>query len=464
MPSIIQRIRATIFELGRGANDQLDFVFRSNLANTPAFRREASGTELLLRSNNRSTFRRFEPKAQSVSGDLVLAASDHGKVLLVDTSAARLITLPAPADGLWFIVKDSTGTGAATNNITVARNGSETIDGLSASYVINKTRDARKFFSDGTNWFIIAASYEGLLSDVTLQTLDLWNWEAGGTSFANIAASSNNLVWTVTLPLSTAHVDRSPYMYNMYARFWELWGAFGDGLTLKIIDGNGDIWLIVPKAAGVSSYRTYAVVAGTFAASSSNTFTLNASGIGTLYDVYKNGVSQANFSSFTTLSSGSVTTNSFRFVLFGTQSLVKSLVNFETLPRPKRKWIRPVLLSSNYLADTKIQLPLKFIPGKRYNVFVCGVVTVASDNNYLWRFANTTGTTYSDATIINETAFFMTADPSGVQIAFSFIAQSEGLVWSTGAAGINEEFSFFAGSTAGILMQNGIMQIMIEET
>ena len=73
----------------------------------------------------------------------------------VSTSAARSITLPRLRDvpvGHMITIKDQTG-GAATNNITVNRAGSDTIDGV-ASKVINAAYGFLRFVSIGTGWCV----------------------------------------------------------------------------------------------------------------------------------------------------------------------------------------------------------------------------------------------------------------------------------------------------------------------
>jgi len=71
---------------------------------------------------------------QAVSGDVVIGPSDTFVFLAVDTSATRQITLPlanSVASGRVYIIKDVTGS-ANTNNITVVRQGSDTIDGATS--------------------------------------------------------------------------------------------------------------------------------------------------------------------------------------------------------------------------------------------------------------------------------------------------------------------------------------------
>lgn len=74
---------------------------------------------------------------------------------VTDTSIARTITLlTADADnGRVITVKDESGA-AGTNNITIATEGSETIDGAATS-VISTNYGSVTVYSDGTNWFVI---------------------------------------------------------------------------------------------------------------------------------------------------------------------------------------------------------------------------------------------------------------------------------------------------------------------
>ncbi|MDV2504633.1 MAG: hypothetical protein RX318_11865, partial [bacterium] len=75
------------------------------------------------------------------------------RVIGVNRAGAVTVTLPSAGAvaGRTYIVKDESGA-AGTNNITVATEGSETIDG-SATDVIDYDYDSRGYFSDGTNWF-----------------------------------------------------------------------------------------------------------------------------------------------------------------------------------------------------------------------------------------------------------------------------------------------------------------------
>jgi len=73
---------------------------------------------------------------------------------LVDSTGGVVqITLPTPTADGFVKVKDSGGD-ANGNNITVARNGSENIDGTAANWVMDSNYEAKTFVSDGTDWWV----------------------------------------------------------------------------------------------------------------------------------------------------------------------------------------------------------------------------------------------------------------------------------------------------------------------
>ena len=85
-----------------------------------------------------------------------VAADDF--LIAVDTNAARTINLPAAidAEGRVLIVKDAVGTGANTNNITIAPSGGDSINQVAASITITVDRDLRRLCSNGTgNWDLL---------------------------------------------------------------------------------------------------------------------------------------------------------------------------------------------------------------------------------------------------------------------------------------------------------------------
>lgn len=87
----------------------------------------------------------------SVSGNVTLT---NKALHLVSTAAARSLTLPSPTSGAVIMIKDSTGS-CATNNITLVRAGSEKIETVAASYVLDTDLGAWMLVSDGTDWWIV---------------------------------------------------------------------------------------------------------------------------------------------------------------------------------------------------------------------------------------------------------------------------------------------------------------------
>lgn len=80
--------------------------------------------------------------------------TDHF-VGVTSNASARTITLPAASackNGQMFIIKDEAGTAASANNITIARAGSDTIDGAT-SITISANYGVCRLYSNGSNAF-----------------------------------------------------------------------------------------------------------------------------------------------------------------------------------------------------------------------------------------------------------------------------------------------------------------------
>jgi len=84
---------------------------------------------------------------------VTLSASDDGKTLLIDTSAARTINAFAASANFRITIKDKTGT-AQIYPITFVRSGSQKIEGLSANYVMEANWGEWGLAFDGTDWFL----------------------------------------------------------------------------------------------------------------------------------------------------------------------------------------------------------------------------------------------------------------------------------------------------------------------
>lgn len=79
----------------------------------------------------------------------------------LSVAGAVAVTLPAGTDGRWFAIADQRGD-AATNNVTITPNGSETING-SATYVISENRGGVILVYSATNtrWNVVGRYIPG---------------------------------------------------------------------------------------------------------------------------------------------------------------------------------------------------------------------------------------------------------------------------------------------------------------
>ena len=86
------------------------------------------------------------PTSSAVSSNITMAANYN---YFVDTTSARTLTLPAsPTLGDTIVIYDATGT-AATNNITIARNGSN-INGVADNAIIDVNQASSLFVYTGS--------------------------------------------------------------------------------------------------------------------------------------------------------------------------------------------------------------------------------------------------------------------------------------------------------------------------
>lgn len=94
-------------------------------------------------------------KRTSVSDANYTALTSDYLISYSSLSTGRTITLYASSGmtGRVLVVKDETGS-AATNNITIDGNASETIDGAT-TYVLNRNYGSITIYCNGSNWFII---------------------------------------------------------------------------------------------------------------------------------------------------------------------------------------------------------------------------------------------------------------------------------------------------------------------
>ena len=140
----------------------------------------------------------------SVTG-ATYSAKAGDRVIGVNRAGAVTVTLPTAQlrKGRVYTVKDESGA-AATNNITVATAGSETIDG-SATDVINVNYESKSYYSNGTNWFILPVTPDTNTQNTYEApglTLGTSNVEGTGNS---IRSGATVLAFDATNPSTQAH-------------------------------------------------------------------------------------------------------------------------------------------------------------------------------------------------------------------------------------------------------------------
>ena len=116
-----------------------------------------SGTAVQLTNGNAV----ISPGSGALSYDLVssypytVVSGDNATVKGIDTSAARVINLPAATTAMYVYFKD-VSQGAQANPFTVNPNGSDTVDGVNAAFTIDWNDAYIGFISDGVSrWWVM---------------------------------------------------------------------------------------------------------------------------------------------------------------------------------------------------------------------------------------------------------------------------------------------------------------------
>lgn len=91
---------------------------------------------------------------RTITANLTVDTTTTDYLILCNNSGGITITLPAPTTGRVLVIKDIAGT-SNTNNITIARHASETIEGVAASKILQTNYGSVSLSSDGTNWWMI---------------------------------------------------------------------------------------------------------------------------------------------------------------------------------------------------------------------------------------------------------------------------------------------------------------------
>lgn len=138
-----------------------------------------------------------------------VTTGDVQKVVLVETSGAKELELPAATTGMLFLVKDTTGQ-SGSNPITLTPDGSDTVDGA----------DEKLLSDDFGMWFIIADGVS--------------NWSVGTMPDQAVPSGSMSMFAGATAPpgyllCNGAAVSRTTYA-KLFSKIGTTWGT-GDGST-----------------------------------------------------------------------------------------------------------------------------------------------------------------------------------------------------------------------------------------
>lgn len=135
-----------------------------------------------------TTLQKFAVRTALTTPVTVAAATDCAVICKLTSPAAVAVNLPAGANKQVFFITDGTAD-AATNNITINRAGSDTINGAT-TLVLSRNSEAvcLIFDSSVTDWKIVARSNNGLTNPMAT-TGDMVYGGSGGAS-TNLATGS----------------------------------------------------------------------------------------------------------------------------------------------------------------------------------------------------------------------------------------------------------------------------------
>lgn len=92
---------------------------------------------------------------RTITANLTIDTTTTDYYILCNHSGAINVTLPPPVAGRVLVIKDISGA-ANTNNITLVRNGTEQIEGIAASRLLQTNFGSWTLTTDGTNWWIVS--------------------------------------------------------------------------------------------------------------------------------------------------------------------------------------------------------------------------------------------------------------------------------------------------------------------
>ena len=101
----------------------------------------------------------FTTKTFSSTGTIDTSTNDN--IIYADTSGgAFTLTLPAPTNGRFIVLKDKKQT-FNTNNLTLSPHGGEKIDGVASTLTLSSQNEGIFLTSDGTDWYTYITNTTG---------------------------------------------------------------------------------------------------------------------------------------------------------------------------------------------------------------------------------------------------------------------------------------------------------------
>jgi hypothetical protein len=144
--------KALVVYGGAGASAQLVRIYDSTGS---IFWIASDGATVLNRATSLAAAITTSKRTTVADTTYTILVSDY-YVAVTSLSAPRTLTLPSASTagaGFRLIVKDESGA-AGTHNITVARSGSQTIDGAT-NQIISTNYGVLRLISTGSNWSVI---------------------------------------------------------------------------------------------------------------------------------------------------------------------------------------------------------------------------------------------------------------------------------------------------------------------
>ena len=220
-----------------------------NLGQAPA----SSLTKWRKINTNSSLINSINPASSATYS--LSASVDYGSTFLVNSAnGAMTFNLPAASAGFSFTVDDS-GFDASTNNITIHRHGSESINGVAGDFIISVSGASLTFNTDGTNWFVTSSAVN--------------NYSRSGPVYSPLLSTGSTVGWLFNISTSTTCAVGDTYTTNGHTytvvtalsaqNGWVMWctgvsSPITTGGTLTRATGAGTSSITFVSAQAIAQY------------------------------------------------------------------------------------------------------------------------------------------------------------------------------------------------------------------